>query len=205
MRNQPHPEFLHRVRTHNWAVFLTSIFSGAAAAIVWGGLYFGGKWAVLSFRTTINGTEAILPADYDLWFGGFFFAVIATVLAWRWWRPLAPPCDRPIIGWHLIPEILLLPGYLLLAFSDQWIAWQHLTPARLHTSWELLRAFATQPKWPEPHLPRLGLNEKELPRSLLLLQYVGLIDLHRSPRYWFYRLRSSEEDTVQRWMHEFTP
>ena len=197
---QPHPAFVRRAHFHNITVVIAAVLSAAAAAVVWFFLYFGGQWAILSFRTSVEGETARLPEDYDLWFGFLLSVSLLTVLVWRWTHPPRPPQDRPILGWHLVGEFLLLPGWLILACSDQCAAWQSLSRGRLLTAWQLLQAFARQPKWPEPHLPQLGLDAGELPQALRLLQYLGLIDLHRGRPYWFYRLRSSEEATVRRWM-----
>jgi len=192
----PPPAFASRIRAHNQKALIAALLSLLAALLVWFFLYYAGLWLLLLFRTILHGEDA----QYDPQYPVIFFAAAGIFLivffVWRLVFPYRFLIDRPILGWHLIPRFLFLPASLTFAVSDNLAAHQKLTKERLRAAFFTLLEIDAAKKMPVTQLPLLGIDEDELPRVLLLLQYAGYIDLHRGRDGWFYRVRSTEEEEV---------
>jgi hypothetical protein len=204
MRDTPPAQLRRLLQIHNLHVLLVSLLALCAAVGVWVLMYYLGLGAVLAGRTFVLGEEAKAPSNYDLWYGGAVVLTLCAAFTWRFFHPPGRLHDRPIIGWHLIPELVLLPASLILGVSDNLAAYRRVGSQRLRTGWLLLQELTARGKLARPHLPRLGLDEHLLEESLLDLQYAGLIDLHEGKEEWFYRVRGTEEETVASWIRQQT-
>jgi hypothetical protein len=187
------------LRMHNLAVLLASLLSLCAAVGTWVLLYYLGMGAVLAGRTFVQGEDAGIPSTYGFWFSGVLILTLLGSFGWRLFHPPGKLRDRSIIGWHVIPEVLLLPASLILAFTDNLSAYRRIRTDRLRASWELLKEMLTRGKLITRKVPQLGIDEELVQESLLDLQYAGLIDLHEGREEWFYRIRGTEEDRVKKW------
>lgn len=155
-------------------------------------VYTGG---VLVFETIRTGNVDLFrpPA----WYWPVGAAAVAGLLLGgvvsRWRNRFRAPRDRAIIGWHLLPEVLLLPPQMTFAVWDQIDARITLNRADLRDAWGLLQTIFA---WKRAGAGRL-LGEfpdgRRLSRLLTCLQLAGWIDLHRGEEEWFYRVLSDQE------------
>lgn len=199
MGNSTPRELRAILRSHNATVLIASVLSLLAAIAVWVLIYHLGLGASLAGRTFVQGDQAVAPATYRLWFSAALLLTLTGTFAWRFFHPPGQLRDRPIIGWHVIPEILLLPASLILAVTDNLAAYRKVKPERLGAAWELLERMLDRGKLLRRNLPQLGINPRLLEEALMDLQYAGLIDLHEGREEWFYRIRGTEEDRVRSW------
>lgn len=204
MRNTSPRELRKMLQAHNFAVLLASLLSLCAAVGFWLLLYYLGLGAVLAAKTFVQGDAATAPATYGLWYSAALLLTLLAAFGWRFFHPPGKLHDRSIIGWHVLPEILLLPASLILAVTDNLSAYRKIQALRLRTAWELLREMLERGKLQRRKLPQLGIDENLLEQALLDLQYVGLIDLHEGREEWFYRIRGPEEERVKKWKQQIT-
>jgi hypothetical protein len=190
------------LRMHNLAVLVAGLLSLCAAVGVWLLLYYLGLGAVLAGRTFVQGDVAVVPATYGLWYSGVLILTLLGAFGWRFFHPPGKLHDRSIIGWHVLPELLLLPASLILAVTDNLSAYRKVRAERLRTAWELLREMLDRGKLVRRKLPQLGINEELLEECLIDLQFAGLIDLHEGREEWFYKIRGTEEERVKRWKQQ---
>jgi len=202
MRDKPPRELRAMLRMHNLAVLVAALLSLCAAVGVWLLLYYLGLGAVLAGRTFVQGDVAVVPASYGLWYSGALILTLLGAFGWRFFHPPGKLRDRSIIGWHVLPEILLLPASLILAVTDNLSAYRKIRAERLRTAWELLREMLDRGKLVRRKLPQLGINEELLEECLLDLQFAGLIDLHEGREEWFYKILGTEEERVKRWKQQ---
>ena len=112
----------------------------------------------------------------------------------RAFNPFPAATDRPILGLHLIQEIALLPALLTFAIYDNLNAYQRISPRLVAEAWALFQAIESRGK---VSYFEVNLLEEEGPKTqalLLLLQFDGLLDLHRGEEEWFYLIPSSEKE-----------
>jgi len=184
------------IRDHNRQCWLAAAASLFFAWLAWVFCYgiFGAL--VLLFATITQGETATFPK----WLNPAFGSLAAVLLIWggisRWLKRFRPPPDRPVIGWHLIPDVLLLPATLTFAIGD------HLD-ARLRLSHyeksESARLLATIAETGRTTVSKLGFHfssPKTLQKLLTSLQLLNWIDLHRGEDEFFYRLRSNREEPL---------
>jgi hypothetical protein len=193
----PPPAFASRMRAHNQNALIAALLSLLAALLAWFLLYQAGVWLLLLFRTILHGEDAQHDPRYPVIFFAAAGIFLIVFFIWRIAFPYRGPSDRPIFGWHLIPRFLFLPASLTLAVSDNLAAHQKLTKERMRAAFFALLEIDSVKKMPVTRLPLLGMDDDELHRVLLLLQYAGYIDLHRGRDGWFYRVRSTEEEEVR--------
>jgi hypothetical protein len=194
----PH-EFLGRFAAHNRSCWAAAVVSVVAAAMAW--LFFFAIYSavVLVFETVRTGSTDLLNPPWWYWpSAGCGAAVLALWgIADRWKRRYRLPPDRPIIGWHLLPEFLLLPPKLTFAIWDHVAARVSLRSWERKEAWRLLQTiFVTK----RAELPQLALHfpdSRQLSRLLIGLQLTGWIDLHRGEETWFYRTVSDQEPLLR--------
>jgi hypothetical protein len=192
-------EFLGRFVAHNrscWAAAVVSVVGAALAWLFFFAIYSG---AVLLFETVRTGSTELLGPP--VWYGPGALAGAVVLLIWgsvdRWKNRFRLPPDRPIIGWHLFREFLLLPPRM--TFS----VWDHVGARVLLSSWERAEAwrllqtiFATK-RAELPELAQHFPDHRQLRRLLTGLQLTGWIDLHRGEETWFYRVLSDQEPVIR--------
>ena len=159
-------------------------------------LYTGG---VLVFETVRTGNVDLFKPPWWYWPGCGAGAAILVLwgAADRWKNRFRLPPDRPIVGWHLFPEFLLLPAKLTFAIGDHVAARVSLHAWEREEAWRLLQVvFALK----RAELPQLGMefsDARQLSRLLTGLQLTGWIDLHRGEETWFYRVVSDQEPLLR--------
>ncbi|MEX1117994.1 MAG: hypothetical protein WEB60_04290 [Terrimicrobiaceae bacterium] len=184
------------LREHNrhcWLAAATSLFFAWLAWVFFYGI-FGAM--VLLFETITQGETATFPKWLNPAFGG----LAATLLLWggisRWVKRFRPPPDRPVIGWHLLPDVLLLPATLTFAVGEHLDARLRLSH---HEKSEAARLLAILSEIGRTTVSELGFHfsqPKTLQKLLTTLQFLGWIDLHRGEDDFFYRLRSDREEPL---------
>lgn len=175
---------------HCWLGAVGALFLAWLAWMIAFGIYSG---LVLLFATVTGGHEARSPAWRLPAFLGLAFVALVFASIGRWKNRFRPPSDRPIIGWHLAPDVVLLPARLTLAVAEHLDARIRQSGHQRTETARLLEYFAANRRvaWHE-----LGMDFPEpstLRRSLDALQVLGWIDLHRAEDGWFYLLRSEAE------------
>lgn len=200
MRAAPPPPFVRRLRAHNQLVLWGVLLSLCASVLAWWFLYHLGQGAVLAFLTFVHGLEVSLPGSYPTWFAGFVVILMLGGFFWRWTHPPGRARDRSIIGWHLLPETILLPALLTLGISDHLAARRKITARRAVVAWDVLIEVLRRGKLREQEIGQLPHAGKLVREAIVTLQYCGLLDLHGSREGWFYRVRSTEEARCREWL-----
>lgn len=192
-------EFLDRFAAHNRTCWAAAVVSVVGAALAWLFLFALYSGAVLVFETVRTGSTELQSPPEWYWFGaagGAAFLVLWGI-ADRWKTRFRPPPDRPIIGWHLARECVLIPPRMTFAIWDHVMARVRLSAWDRAEAWRLLQTiFATK----RAELPELALHfpdSRQLSHLLLALQLTGWIDLHRGEETWFYRVVSDQEPTIR--------
>lgn len=198
--NSPPKAFRRRLHSHNLHVLLGSLISLLAALLVWATLYHIGRWLLHAGITIGQGIDATLPINYDWFFAGALIAFLTIAILDRWLFPFTRLRERPILGWHLVKEILLLPANLTLGISDNLKAYRKITRTRISCCWQVLQELSKHGSLPESKVSRLGLHVHQSEDALLTLQLCGLVNLHHGKEDWFYRIPSSQEETVRNWI-----
>lgn len=199
--------FLKRFAEHNRSCWAAAIFSLAGAFLAWlliFALYTGAVLLIETLRTGDTNLQKTPPWYYPA--GAIVVALIFLgALIDRWRKRYRPVVDRAIIGFHLAPEVLLLPARLTLAIWDHLHARVTLSRAERAEAWRLLleihemkRADSARLAYEFPDLEQLG-------KLLLSLQLTEWIDLHRGEEDWFYRLRSDQEPLLKSLLLEDSP
>lgn len=195
----PPEGFRRRLRSHNRYVLLAAGASLCATLVVWFAAYKFGEMLTLAARTVIYHNHEPMTG-YPMRFGIFLLALLLLTLFLRVRHRFGRLGDHPIIGWHLLPQILLLPASLFFSITDNLAALRNTNQLSLATAWEILQAIQERKKINPGEFGQLGLPQKLLENGLLTLQFTGLVDLHEGRDGWFYRIRSSEEATIQSWI-----
>ncbi len=188
------------LRDHNRHCWLAAAASLFFAWLTW--VFFYGIFGamVLLFETITQGETATFPP----WLNPAFGVLAAVLLIWgaitRWYKRFRPPPDRAVIGWHLLPDFLLLPATFTFAVGD------HLD-ARLKLSHyeksEAARLLAIISDTGRTTVSELGFHfsvPKTLQKLLTTLQFLSWIDLHRGEDEFFYRLRSDREESLAQFL-----
>lgn len=118
----------------------------------------------------------------------------------RWRRRFRPTPDRPIIGWHLISEVLFMPARLTFAIGDHLGARIRLSSSERREGWHLLQAISQMGR---ANISQLGgeLSRPQLLTKLLpALQLTEWIDFHQGEGEWYYRICSQQEDVLRELM-----
>ncbi len=189
------------LRDHNRHCWLAAAAGLFFAWLAW--VFFYGIFGalVLLFETITQGETATFPTWLNPAFGG----IAAALLIWgglsRWFKRFRPPPDRPVIGWHLIPEFLLLPATFTFSIGDQLDARLKLSR---HEKSEAARLLAVMAETGRITVSELGFHfssPKTLHKLLMSLQFLSWIDLHRGEDDFFYRIRSDKEAPLADLLH----
>jgi hypothetical protein len=194
------PIFQESIDQHNrhcWMSALFSLFSCWFAWLIFAGVY--GALALLFETIRVGG------ADLDTmppWLVPLGAGIMAFLFVWatidKMVRRFQPPPDRNIIGWHLAPDLLLLPARMTLAIWDHIGARIKLSPAEREQAWELLQMINVHKRVPLTAMNLQIADAPPLEKLILALQITHWIDLHRGQDEWFYRVRSDAEETLLR-------
>jgi hypothetical protein len=188
--NAPLRTLRREIASHNRHCWLAAAGSLFLAWLAWVFCYGLVRGAVLLMATIIEGPDAKTP----VWTTPAFLALAGVLLVWAgvdaWVRRFRPPSDRPIIGWHLFPDTLLLPARLTLAVGNHLDARIRLSRHELGETWRLWEWVAAWGRTPAHSLGTEFPDARTLHKSLDALQVLGRIDLHRGEDGWFYLPRS---------------
>lgn len=191
--------FRSRIADHNRSCWIAAALSVLGAWLSWLLFFAFAASLVLVFETVRTG-DVNLPKPPD-WAVPAGLAAVVILLVWagfqRAIRRYRPPPDRQIIGWHLVPDVLLLPARMTFAIWDHLAARIVQSGTERDESWRLLLAIAAMERADESRLAYDFPDPGQLRRMLLSLQLAGWIDLHQSEEGWFYRVRSDEEATLR--------
>jgi hypothetical protein len=186
-----------QVRSHNRHAIWLSILSLAVAALAWNLAYF---FFVLILLGLVTAARGDFGPQIPAWIPGTALVLVVVLLVWgvidHLRHRFAGARDRPIIGWHLFGEFLLLPVRLTFAIWGNFTAIRRFDRGEIEQAWEILRTIQRNGKG---HLSALSLIEPDpgrLFRLLTTLQMIDLIDLHRGENDWFYTVRSTHWEEV---------
>jgi len=188
-----------RIRAHNRAAAWLAVVSFVSGLVFWGLAYFFFVLILLGLVTAVRGDQG---PEIPPWIPGTAFGLAVILLVWglvdhlrnRYTRLT----DRPIIGWHLIRDFLLLPVRLTFGSFSNLGAVRRLDAMELERAWELLLTIQERGKLPVNALGLIEPDEKRRVRLVSALQLCGIIDLHHVEDDWFYTVRSSEEGSLRK-------
>lgn len=186
--------FFKRLTSHNRHVLLGAVLSLVGAIAAWGAIYWGARMLILFLLTAAYGEAAQLPEHFYYIFMGVIVLLLTLAAVDRAFNPFPTPTDRPIFGLHLIKEIALMPALLTFAIYDNLNAYQRISPRLVADAWRLFKEIDSRGK---VSYFEVNLLEEAGPKTqalLLLLQFAGLLDLHRGEEEWFYLIPSSEQE-----------
>ncbi|GAB4164905.1 MAG: hypothetical protein Fur0032_01310 [Terrimicrobiaceae bacterium] len=181
------------IRQHNRQCSFAALSSLFLAWLAWVVAYGLAGSIGLLVETLRTGPDATYPVWLNPWLAG----AAAFLLLWGAWdtrrRRFHPPPDRPVIGWHMLPDVLLLPPRLTFAVGQHLGARIRLSHHELEAAAAIILAVATAGRLPAHSMnvdfPDTATTAKALPA----LQILRWIDLHKGEEGWFYRLVSDRE------------
>jgi len=182
-----------QIRIHNRHCWLAAAAALFFSWLAWAGFYVVFAGVVLLLETIRQGESAAFPQ----WLNPTAVLLAILLLSWAGaeerGRKFRPTTDRPVIGWHLLPDLLLLPARLTFSIGSHLSARIRLDSHGQETAWRILELAADFGKLP-PHL--LGAqftSADDWERALEALQLLGWVDLHGDKEGWFYRIPSTRE------------
>lgn len=196
------PTFARRLRRHNRHALLGAVFSLAGAFAGWAVFYGIGVGLALGFLTVVQGPQVVtgesllrMPPWLQAAFGLF---AVATLV----WQALdarrRPVDDRPIIGWHLAKDFLLLPARLTSGVASHLAAWLAMDRSRIDDAVRVLDYMETQGRVPLSAPGAWFPDLTSMRRCFHALQLLGWVDLHMADPEPFYLIRSDETAEVVR-------
>jgi len=193
------PQFRRRIASHNRHAVIAAILSLLGAWLAWTIAYGLLAGITLGLLTIIQGQEVIAGEKliaFPAWLRG---AALSAALASLVWAAVDerkhryhPVGDRPVVGWHILGDILLLPARLTFGVGHQLAAIIHLSRSEQQEAYDLLQHIHTEKRCPAHSLGALFANPKRLRKILMALQLAGWIDLLRTEDGWIYIERSCE-------------
>jgi len=191
----PAPEsFRAELRSHNRHAAGAAVLSLLAAVLAWNLAYF---FFVLILLGLVTFDRGDFGPDMPPWIPATAAALAIVLFVWgvadAIQRRFQTTSDRPIIGWHLIPDFLLLPVRLTFAIWGNFHAIRRLDEASIAEAWELLLAVHQAGQARLGALAMIEPDPARLHRLLTTLQMLGYIDLHRGEQDWFYSVCSPRE------------
>lgn len=165
-----------RWRSYNRVVVVTGFLALAGGIALWIGLYFFGKFAVLGVLSSIYGHEAEVPKGYGYWYAGA--CIVLVLLHFVLGELFIPPTayDRPILGWHLVPQVMTLPVSLTFAAFEQWRRYVGVEQGLLVQMMEWMREVKARGRIWLDEWENIPLSERgRAMRALRLLEELGYV------------------------------
>lgn len=193
------PQFRHRIASHNRHAVIAALLSLLGAWLAWTIAYALLAGMTLGLLTVIHGQEVIAGEkllSLPVWLHPAALAVALVSLVWaavdeRKHR-YQPVNDRPVVGWHILGDVLLLPARLTFGIGHQLAAIIRLTRSEQQEAFDLLQHIHTEKRCPAHSLGAWFSHPKKLRKILTSLQLAGWIDLLRTEDGWIYIERSCE-------------
>lgn len=197
------PRFLNRIASHNRHAVMASFLSLLGALTGWTvayGLFVGltlGGLTVANGQEVVSG-ERLLTLPVWIHPAGLVGALILLVWAAvdERLKRFHPVSDRPVIGWHILGDILLLPARLTFGTGHQLAAVIRLNKSEQNDALALLHHIFVEKRCPVYSLGAWFPDTARLGKLLFALQMAGWVDLLRTEDVWIYIIRSSEADEV---------
>lgn len=184
------------VAEHNAHCWLAALGALLAAWLAWACVYAAVIGPTLLFETIRKGEAAAFP----WWLHPVVAGVVVALLGWgaldAWARRFRPPPDHPVVGWHLLPDFVLLPARLTFAITDHLAARIHPGREAAELAWQVLQHIADAGRVLPHTLGGYFRPAGALGRALRTLELLGWIDLHASEEGAFYRIRSAREEEL---------
>lgn len=197
------PLFLRRISSHNRHAVVAAALSLLGAWVAWTiayGLFVG---VILGALTVANGQEVLLGErlmSVPAWLRESALVAALLLLVWaavdERVNRFRPASDRPVIGWHILGDILLLPPRLTFGVGHQLAAIIRLNPSERAVAYDLLRMIYEEKRCLLHALGALFPDTARLRKLLFSLQLAGWIDLLRTEDGWIYIVKSTEAEEV---------
>lgn len=195
--------FCREIAAHNRHAIGGAVAALLAALLAWGLYAFVFVLLVLGFLTSTRGDFGPhMPPWLPLSALGGAAALMLWALIDARRRRFSPVSNRSILGWHLIPDFLLLPARLTLAITGNLRAVRRLSPADEEEAWTLLCRIAEEGKSARSHLAGALHTPDRLDGLLQTLGLLGYIDAHPGGEDWFFTLCSPREAEIRALMKD---
>jgi hypothetical protein len=196
-------EFRNRIASHNRHAIAAAALCLLGSWLSWTLAYALVVGLTLGFLTAIHGEEVAdgtrllsLPGRVH----PAAIAVAAVLLIWgaidHHRRRFRTADDRPIIGFHILGDVLLAPARLTFGIWEHLGAMIRLNDTQMREAFALLCHIYREKKCSRSSLGPYFVDAGNLPCLLEALQLAGWIDLLRSGDDWCYIIPSTEEETV---------
>ena len=197
------PRFRQRIASHNRHAVVAAGLSLLGAWVAWSIAYALFVGFILGFLTVVHGQEVITGErlmSFPAWVPFAALAAAFLLLVWgavdERLKRFQPVDDRPVVGWHLPGEFLLLPARLTFGVANQLASIIRLSAAEQTEACSLLRHIHEEKRCLQHSLGAWFPDARQLQKLLLCLQLVGWIDLLHTEGGWIYIVRSTEEGEV---------
>jgi hypothetical protein len=195
--------FRRVIASHNRHVIVSAALSLAGAWLAWmiaHALVVGLSLGVL---TIVRGQEVIAGEallSLPPWLHSAALGLALTTLVWEAAAErrarFRPASDRPVIGWHLFGDVVLLPARLTFSIGHQLASLVVLGADGRRETLALLRHIRAVGRCPAHSLGAIFPDRRMLEKSLFALQVLGWIDLLRAGDGWDFILRSSASGEI---------
>lgn len=186
--------FCAELRSHNRHAVAVAVLSFFGAILAWNLAYFFFNFTALGFLSAIHGD---FGPEKPAWISRAALALAVVLFFWgaidAFRHRFVTASDRQVIGWHLIPDILLLPVRLTFAVWGNFSAVRRLSPEELDRAWELLVAIHQSGRAKLSALRPVEPDPGRLHRLLGTLQILDYVNRHRGKDDWFYTVCSPRE------------
>jgi hypothetical protein len=186
-----------RLRSHNRHAIGLALLAAASAALAW---FLAWAFFMLMLLGFLVATRGEGGAQSPPWAGTAVAAIVAVLFVWglldQFRHRYMGVTDRQVIGWHVIPDVLLLPARLTFAIWGNLGALRLLDRHELARAWELLAAIRREGRARLRSLTLVEPDSRLLFKLVTTLQMLDLIDLHRGEGDWFYTVRSTQLETL---------
>lgn len=206
------PQFRQRILSHNRHAVVAAVLSLIGAWLAWTVAYGLFAGVILGFLSVAHGQEVLLGErlmSLPFWLHPAALGAALLLLIWaavdeRHLR-FHPASDRPVVGWHLLGDVLLLPPRLTFGVGHQLAAIIRLNAFETQEAYELLGHIFAEKRTLVHSLGAWFPNPRRLRKLLLALQLVGWIDLLRTEEGWIYIVRGTEAGEVATFFPEVGP